>query len=102
MTELEDNFDTKTEIQRLRSDFEPHNLSKKICEAIKSQKDIDIAIKGVIQDALEKDIDTRKVVKDLIKESRKENVWAFGIAIVQYILSFIAGGGLVYFFKYLP
>ena len=55
-----------------------------------------------IQDALEKDIDTRKVVKDLIKESRKENVWAFGIAIVQYILSFIAGGGLVYFFKYLP
>lgn len=100
MTSLNDSFDSKAEIQRLKDDFEPHNLSKKICEAIKTQKDIDTSIKSILKEALENDICTQKIIKCLTKESLREegkNIWIkIAGVIFSLVIAFISGG---YFLK---
>jgi hypothetical protein len=91
-----DTFDSKAEIKSLKDDFEPHNLSKKICEAINNQKDVDRSIKSVIDFALEKDIDTRNIVKNIAKEAIKDEWWKRWIQILIWLGSllcaFISGG----------
>jgi hypothetical protein len=93
---MSDDYNQKDELERLKKDIEPHNLSKIVCEAIKNQKDIDISIKGIIKEALEKDVDTRKIVKELIKESIREEGWQNWKHIIGWfitiILAFISGG----------
>lgn len=99
-TNSEDNFDTKKEIQQLKDGFEPHNLSTRICQAIKSQKDIDIVLKEVVKEALQNDISVQKILKNLIIETAKENnfiSWKVAMSwILTLILSVISGG---YFIK---
>lgn len=83
-----------------QGNFEPHNLSKKICEAIKTQKDIDSSIKGVIKYSLGNDVDIRKMVQDLIKHHIKELgliSWKTALGISFTLLLAIIGGGYFFF-----
>lgn len=91
-----DTFDPATEIQRLRDDFQPHNLSKKICEAIKTQIDINIILKEIISDAITNDLVMQRIFKTLIKETLREESAQFWFKIIGLIISligaFISGG----------
>jgi hypothetical protein len=92
--------DNTSDIQNLKDDFEPHNLSKKICEAIKTQKDINIVIKEVVEDALKNDSNTQMLVKQLVQDSIKEEKWQSWKQnwkhivgwLVTIIIAFLGGG----------
>lgn len=90
-----DDFSTKAEFALLKDNFEPHNLSKRICEAIDNQKDVDRAIQNIINTTLAKDIDTRKIVKELVIECMKDNSWKtwakFFTVLLSLVLAFISG-----------
>lgn len=91
-----DDFNTRAEFALLKDSFEPHNLSKKICEAIDNQKDVDRAIQNIINTTLAKDIDTRKIVKELVMECMKDNSWKTWLKVLltafALVLAFISGG----------
>lgn len=95
-TNSKDNFDPKTEIRRLQEGFEPHNLSEKMCEAIKKQKDVDKAIKEVIEESLKKEVNIINAVKNIVIEYGKEKRWnnfLVGLGwVVTLVLAFIGGG----------
>lgn len=92
MTNFEDNFDSKKEIELLKDNFEPHNLSKKICEAIKNQVDINLAIQEIIKKSLKDDITTQETIKSIIDKhiTYKSLKWILGW-IMTIILAIIGG-----------
>ena len=96
MTKNVDNFNPKDEIRLLKEGLEPHNLSKKICEAIENQKDIDKSIVGIINTALKNSLETRNLVKEVTKEAIQEAQWNYWAKmtglIIAVAVAFISGG----------
>lgn len=80
-------------IENIRNDMQTHNFSKKMCQAIEEQTDINNVLTNKIQNSLQKDVTTQNEVKSIID---KHTVYKLGLwmpviltAIIQIIVGLI-------------
>lgn len=75
---INDDFDPKDAFTKLAANFDqPDKFANIFCQAIKTQKPIDEAIKNVIKSLIQHDKESRDFIKGIIKELEKENIWIF-------------------------
>jgi hypothetical protein len=90
---MSDDYNQKDELERLKKDIEPHNLSKIVCEAIKNQVDINLAIQEIINKSLKDNVSTQNIVKDIISKHVRYMTWGWIVSTIGLlILAFIGGG----------
>ena len=85
-----DNFDPREAITQLGAGFEPHNLAKKVCEAIKEQVTLQSILKDFYKTTLKEDVDTQNIIRGIIWKSWK----VVGSILLSIVLAFIGGGYL--------
>jgi len=100
MTEVNDDYiATKTvaTVERLTASLEqPDKFARIFCDAVKTQKTMDDALKDVMRNLMKHDKDARYFIKEIVKEFEKESLWAstkkFGFAIWTL---FVAAFGVI-------
>jgi len=55
-----------------KEEYKTPNLSKKICEALKEQTDINDVLKNLIKKSLKEDVETQEIIKDIIYKGWKK------------------------------
>ena len=74
MDQIDDNADPKDAVRILKANLEqPHKFAQIFCEAAKSQKPIEDAIKKVIRKLLKEDKETTESVKKIQRDVNKED-----------------------------
>jgi len=56
-------------LKDIKGGLEPHNFSKKMCESIENQVDINSAIKNLIQVSLKNDVNMQNTIKNINKQT---------------------------------
>ncbi|QOL20126.1 hypothetical protein [Candidatus Bodocaedibacter vickermanii] len=87
------NFDTKSEIEKIKKDLEPHQLGIMISQALKTQKEPENVINEMVLDAIRNNIKYHEAIKK-VNSITVNQVMAW---IVGILGAFFAGGGLQYF-----
>jgi hypothetical protein len=86
------NKNLKTEVfgdvlQDIKGSFEPHNFSRKMCESIENQVDINSAIRNIIQVSLKDDVNMQNTIKSIID---KHVVYKLGLWLPTIITSILS------------
>ena len=90
MAQVEDDFDPKGAIAKLSANFEqPDKFAEIFCTAAKTQKIIDNTLKETVRSLIQHDNETRKSIKEQLREIEAEE-WRFylrkgGAAILVFI-----------------
>ena len=95
-----DNYTPEQQMVRVAATIDqPDKFAKVFCEAAKSQKTIDDALKTVVKSLVQHDKETRDFIKSIQRELEKEDWWLvlkkFGLlgwTLIVAILGAIAGG----------
>lgn len=70
----DEDFDPNKAIRNLSANLEqPDKFAEIFCKAAKKQKDIDNILKDTIKNLLQHDNETRKMIKDMLREIEKED-----------------------------
>lgn len=87
------NFDTKSEIEKIRKDLEPHQMGILISQALKTQKEPEDVIKQIVLDAIINNVKYHNAIKKVNSIT--------GLQIMTWLLpvlvAFFAGGGWQFF-----
>lgn len=85
-------------IENIRNDMQTHNFSKKMCQAIEEQTDINNALTNKIQNSLQKDVTTQNEVKNIIDNHIVHKIGSWMPLIVTTIAQVIVGL-VIYYLK---
>ena len=97
--EINDDYNPRKSIEKLTANLEqPDKFAKIFCEATKTQKTIDDALKVVIKSLIQHDKETRDFIKGILRELEKED-WLFvlkkfgffGWTVIIAVISAVAG-----------
>lgn len=87
------NFDTKSEIEKIRKDLEPHQMGILISQALKTQKEPEDVIKQIVLDAIINNVKYHDAIKKVNTITLPQIItWIVGV-----VGAFFAGGGWQYF-----
>lgn len=85
-------------MENIRTDLQTHNFSKKMCQAIEEQTDINNALTNKIQNSLQKDVMTQNEIKNIIDKHIVFKVGSWMPLIVTFIAQVILGL-VIYYLK---
>jgi rubrerythrin len=78
MSNQTDDFNPKASFEKLQASIEqPDKFAKIFCDAAKTQKTIDDALKEVLRSLIKHDNDTRNSLKDILREVEKEELKSY-------------------------
>lgn len=89
---MSDDFDYEEEYKRIKNEFEPHNLSQKMCKSIEKQTDIREALNGLIKYSLKSDIETQEIIKGIIYKHWKVWLPIAGVTLLHIVCACISAG----------
>lgn len=87
------NFDTKSEIEKIKKDLEPHQLGIMISQALKTQKEPENVIIEMVLDAIRNNIKYHEAIKNV----NSITVVQVMTWLVPIFAAFFVGGGWQYF-----
>lgn len=103
----EDNYDARAEIKKLQDNFyQPDKFAKTFCEAAKTQKSIDLALRKIIKKLIKDDPQTvealKKHLRDINKEDWKTFIKKIGISGWSIIMASIGAIMATILRKFVP
>lgn len=87
------NFDTKSEIEKIKKDLEPHQLGIMISQALKTQKEPENVIIGIVLDAIQNNVKYHEAIKKVNSITVVQILTGLG----SILAAFFVGGGWQYF-----
>jgi hypothetical protein len=78
-------------IETIQNDVQTHNFSKKMCQAIEEQTDINNALTNKIQNSLQKDVMTQNEVKNIIDKHIVHKIGSWMPLILTVIVQVVVG-----------